>query len=228
MGRYLIRRFAELILTVFLIATATFFLLEAVPGDPLTQRADHLPEQTRTALYQRYGLDKPVMERYLITMKKMCKGDFGESFVYAGQTVTGLLKTKLPVSARLGIQQMLLGVTLGLLLGIVAAMKRGTFIDYLIVGLSVLLISVPHLIFGLLLQKVFAGNLRWFPTIGWPRGKGFVVWRMEVYCSSNSDRMFLLYCNLHETLKDLYAGCCKSGLRTDSRVKGLKQICNHS
>ena len=71
MGRYLIRRFAELILTVFLIATATFFLLEAVPGDPLTQRADHLPEQTRTALYQRYGLDKPVMERYLITMKKM-------------------------------------------------------------------------------------------------------------------------------------------------------------
>ena len=114
MGRYLIRRFAELILTVFLIATATFFLLEAVPGDPLTQRADHLPEQTRTALYQRYGLDKPVMERYLITMKKMCKGDFGESFVYAGQTVTGLLKTKLPVSARLGIQQMLLGVTLGL------------------------------------------------------------------------------------------------------------------
>ena len=166
MGRYLIRRFAELILTVFLIATATFFLLEAVPGDPLTQRADHLPEQTRTALYQRYGLDKPVMERYLITMK----------------TVTGLLKTKLPVSARLGIQQMLLGVTLGLLLGIVAAMKRGTFIDYLIVGLSVLLISVPHLIFGLLLQKVFAGNLRWFPTIGWPEGKDlwFGGWKYTV------------------------------------------------
>ena len=178
-----------------------------------------MPEQTRTALYQRYGLDKPVMERYLITMKKMCKGDFGESFVYAGQTVTGLLKTKLPVSARLGIQQMLLGVTLGLLLGIVAAMKRGTFIDYLIVGLSVLLISVPHLIFGLLLQKVFAGNLRLVSDNRMARGKGFVVWRMEVYCSSNSDRMFLLYCNLHETLKDLYAGCCKSGLRTDSRVK---------
>lgn len=83
MGRYLIRRFAELILTVFLIATATFFLLEAVPGDPLTQRADHLPEQTRTALYQRYGLDKPVMERYLITMKKCVRVILDESFVYA-------------------------------------------------------------------------------------------------------------------------------------------------
>ena len=170
MLRYTIRRFFELILTLFLIATATFFLLEAVPGDPLTERADHLPEASRAALYERYGLDKPIMERYVLTMKKMCMGDFGESFVYAGQTVTGLLKTRLPVSARLGIQQMLLGVTVGLLLGIAAAMKRGTWVDYAVVTLSVLFISIPHLIFGLLLQKLFAGTLRWLPTIGWPSG----------------------------------------------------------
>lgn len=170
MLRYTIRRFFELLLTLFLIATATFFLLEAVPGDPLTERADHLPEASRAALYERYGLDKPIMERYVLTMKKMCMGDFGESFVYAGQTVTGLLKTRLPVSARLGIQQMLLGVTVGLLLGIAAAMNRGTWVDYAVVTLSVLFISIPHLIFGLLLQKLFAGTLRWLPTIGWPSG----------------------------------------------------------
>lgn len=170
MLRYTIRRFFELLLTLFLIATATFFLLEAVPGDPLTERADHLPEASRAALYERYGLDKPIMERYVLTMKKMCMGDFGESFVYAGQTVTGLLKTRLPVSARLGIQQMLLGVTVGLLLGIAATMKRGTWVDYAVVTLSVLFISIPHLIFGLLLQKLFAGTLRWLPTIGWPSG----------------------------------------------------------
>lgn len=170
MLRYTIRRFFELLLTLFLIASATFFLLEAVPGDPLTERADHLPEASRAALYERYGLDKPIMERYALTMKKMCMGDFGESFVYAGQTVTGLLKTRLPVSARLGIQQMLLGVTVGLLLGIAAAMKRGTWVDYSVVTLSVLFISIPHLIFGLMLQKIFAGTLRWLPTIGWPSG----------------------------------------------------------
>lgn len=170
MLRYTIRRFFELLLTLFLIASATFFLLEAVPGDPLTERADHLPEASRAALYERYGLDKPIMERYALTMKKMCMGDFGESFVYAGQTVTGLLKTRLPVSARLGIQQMLLGVSVGLLLGIAAAMKRGTWVDYTVVTLSVLFISIPHLIFGLMLQKVFAGTLRWLPTIGWPSG----------------------------------------------------------
>lgn len=170
MAKYIIRRFFELVLTIFLIATATFFLLEAVPGDPLSERADKLPVQSREILYKRYGLDKPVMERYIITMKRMCQGNFGESFVYAGQTVSSLIRSRLPVSARLGLQQMILGVTLGLLLGIAAAMKRGTIIDYSVVGLSVLLISIPNLIFGLMLQKIFAGTLKWFPTIGWPEG----------------------------------------------------------
>lgn len=171
MAKYILRRFLEMVLTLFLIATATFFLLEAVPGDPLSQRADKLQPQARERLYERYGLDKPMMERYVLTMKDLCRGQFGESFVYAGQTVSGLIHDRLPVSARLGIQQMLLGVVVGLLLGILAAMKRGSLADYLVVGFSVLLISIPHLIFGLMLQKIFAGNLKWFPTIGWPAGK---------------------------------------------------------
>ena len=123
-----------------------------------------------------------MMERYVLTMKDMCRGNFGESFVYAGQTVSGLIHDRLPVSARLGLQQMLLGVTVGLLLGILAAMKRGTIADYLVVGLSVLLISIPHLIFGLMLQKIFAGSLKWFPTIGWPSGKDLWIggWKYTV------------------------------------------------
>lgn len=171
MVKYLMRRMAEMILTLFLIATATFFLLEAVPGDPLTERADKLSPTVKENLYKKYGLDKPMMERYVISMKGICVGDFGESFVYAGQTVQGLIKDRLPVSARLGVQQVVVGVTAGLLLGILAAIKRGTIADYMVIALSVLLISVPHLIFGLLLQKIFAGNLKMFPTIGWPTGK---------------------------------------------------------
>ncbi|MGE9882498.1 ABC transporter permease [Blautia obeum] len=171
MVKYILRRFVEMLLTLFIIATATFFLLEAIPGNPLSERADRLPEQSREALYAKYGLDKPVMERYVKQMSSMIKGNFGESIVYAGQTVSKLIRTRLPVSARLGLQQMILGVTVGLFLGILAAMKRGTIADYIVVGLSVLLISVPHLVFGLMLQKVFAGILGWFPIIGWPGGK---------------------------------------------------------
>ena len=107
----------------------------------------------------------------MITMKGICKGEFGESVVYAGQTVQKLIHDRLPVSARLGIQQVLVGITIGLLLGILAAMRRGSFWDYMVIALSVLLISIPNLIFGLMLQKIFAGNLKVLPTIGWPAGK---------------------------------------------------------
>ena len=106
-------------------------------------------------MYAKYGLDKPVMERYVITMKGLVHGDFGESIIYEGQTVQSIIKEKAPISARLGIQQMLLGVSLGLALGVLAAVKKGSFWDYLVVALSILLISVPNLVFALLLQQVF-------------------------------------------------------------------------
>ena len=143
MVKYTIRRFVEMLFTLFVIATGTFFLLAAVPGDALTARADKLPEKVRVNLYKRYGLDKPLLERYGITMKGMLKGDFGESVIYEGETVSNIIKTKGPVSARLGIQQMLLGVAFGLLLGILPATRKGTWIDYSIVFFSILLISVP-------------------------------------------------------------------------------------
>lgn len=182
MFKYTLRRCAEMLLTLFIIATATFFLLEAVPGDALAARAETLPEQTRINLYAKYGLDKPVMERYVITMKGLLVGDFGESIIYPGETVGEIIVEKLPASARLGMQQMIVGVTVGLLLGIIAAMKKGTWVDYFIVTFSIFMISVPHLIFGLTLQQIFAGTLKWFPVIGWPSGSEawFGGWKYTV------------------------------------------------
>lgn len=171
MWKYVLRRFGELLLALFLIATATFFLTAAAPGDPLISRTMALPEASREALYAKYGFDKPLLERYVMTMNNMLHGDFGESVVYEGQTLTSIIKEKLPVSARLGLQQMIFGVTVGLLLGVLAAVKRNTWIDRIIVIIAVLLISVPELVLGLLLQKYLAGTLGLFPVIGWPSGK---------------------------------------------------------
>lgn len=165
---YLFKRLLVMLFTLFIIATATFFLLAATPGDALSARVEKLPDVVAQRLYAKYGLDKPLMERYFITMKGLLVGDFGESIVYQGETVQSIIRQKGPVSARLGLQQMLLGVTIGLLLGILAAVKKGSFWDYFVVFLSILLISVPSLIFALMLQQVFAGKLGWFPVIGWP------------------------------------------------------------
>ena len=101
MIKYIFRRFLELLLALFLIATATFFLTAAAPGDPLVSRTMSLPQASRDAMYAKYGLDKPLMQRYVITMKGMLHGDFGESVVYEGQTLQDIIREKLPVSARL-------------------------------------------------------------------------------------------------------------------------------
>ena len=171
MLKYTIERFLAMILTLFIIATATFFLLQAVPGDPLVAKTERLSAEQRDRMYAKYGLDKPVMERYIITMKGFLVGDFGESITFPGQTVWSIAHEKLPISARLGIQQMLLGITVGLALGIIAAMKKGSWPDYVVITLSILLISIPNLVFGLMLQYLFAGGIwKVFPTIGWPSG----------------------------------------------------------
>lgn len=167
--KYTLKRLTVMVLTLFIISTATFFLLAATPGDALSARVERLPDHIAERLYAKYGLDKPVMERYVTTMKGILQGDFGESIIYQGETVQDIIVEKGPVSARLGLQQMILGVSLGLLLGVLAAVKKGTIVDHIVVGFSILMISVPTLVFALLLQQIFAGKLGWFPVIGWPK-----------------------------------------------------------
>ena len=125
MLQYTVKRFVIMLFTLFIIATATFFLLAAPPGDALSARVEKLPDSVAARMYAKYGLDKPVMERYVITMKGLVHGDFGESIIYEGQTVQSIIKEKAPISARLGIQQMLLGVSLGLALGVLGLSRRG-------------------------------------------------------------------------------------------------------
>ena len=90
MLQYTVKRFVIMLFTLFIIATATFFLLAATPGDALSARVEKLPDSVAARMYAKYGLDKPVMERYVITMKGLVHGDFGESIIYEGQTVQSI------------------------------------------------------------------------------------------------------------------------------------------
>ena len=169
---YAITRFIMMLATLWVVATATFFLLAAVPGDALTERTARLPDDVAARIYARYGLDKPVLERYLITMNGILHGDFGESIVHQDQTIQSVLREKGPVSAQLGLQQVALGVGAGLALGVVATVKKGRWPDYLVIIVSILLVSIPTMVFALFIQKVFAGDLGWFPVIGWDSHAG--------------------------------------------------------
>lgn len=172
MGKFLLRRFLYMILTLFLVFTGTFFALASIPGNALTAKIIKLPKAAQERVIEKYGYDKPVMERYVVTLKNALHGDFGESIVKSGDTVQKILTTRLPATIRLNSQQIVLGVLIGIMLGIIAAMKRGGPVDYGILIFCMFVTSVPSLVIALVLQLYCAGDAGLFhlPIIGWPKG----------------------------------------------------------
>jgi oligopeptide transport system permease protein len=167
----ILKKLGRLLLTLWIVITASFFLLAVAPGDALQEKVERMPEAARVQLYKNYGLDKPILERYFITMKGVVKGDFGQSITYPNQTVQKIISTKGPVSLRLAIQALVFGLSIGILLGIFAAIKKDTALDRFVLGSSVVLTAFPSLILAILLQRYLGGVLGWFPVIGWPKGK---------------------------------------------------------
>ncbi len=158
-----------MIITLFIIATLTFFLMNAIPGDPFSLERD-TPKVIRDALNQKYGLDKPVLERYITYMGQLLQGDFGMSMKFKGQSVAGKVARTMPVSAVVGLGGVLLGVAIGVVFGIIAALKNGKTFDYLVIVVAIIGVSVPNFVFATLFQRLFAVDLRWLPVAGY---KGF-------------------------------------------------------
>ena len=110
MAKFIVKRIGYMLVTLFIVVTATFFLMHSIPGDPLAHMARNLPEQTRANYYEKYGLDKSTSEQYLIFMKNLVsKGDLGESLRYPGREVTDTLLTNASVSAQPGGMALLVG-----------------------------------------------------------------------------------------------------------------------
>ncbi len=133
-----------------------------------------LPE-IRANMEAKYGLDKPLFEQYITYMNNLLHGDFGISFKYKGRSVNEIIATGFPVSAALGLSACAVGLILGIIFGILAAVKRGKWPDYLVIIISILGVSVPAFVFGSLFQYVFAVKLKWFPVAGWGTFAAFVL-----------------------------------------------------
>lgn len=168
MGRYIMGRMGYMLLVLWIVTTATFFLMHAIPGDPLSFMAKNLPEQTQKNYYAKYGLDQPVYVQYMKFIKAaVLNGDLGESLRYPGRSVTESIKKYSVVSGKLGVQALGLGFSIGIILGIIAALYRNKWPDYLVMFIAILGITVPVFVTAAVLQYVFTVELEWFPTTGW-------------------------------------------------------------
>jgi oligopeptide transport system permease protein len=171
MLKFILKRFGYMLVTIWIVITITFMLMHAMPGDPLSALARKLPPQTRENYYEKYGLNKSVPEQYVIYLKNIVtKGNFGESLQYPGRTVVATIAKNAPTSARIGIQAIFIGFTIGVTLGITAAFKRSTWSDYTIMFFALLGVSIPSFVFAALLQYIFGVKLHLFPITGWAKG----------------------------------------------------------
>lgn len=166
MLRYTLKRFLSMLVTLFLVATVTFFLMHAVPGQPF-ELTRETPDSVRQALEAKLGLDKPLIEQYFIYMRNLLRGDFGISMKYKGQSVIGEVTSGMPISAVIGFGGVLVGCIIGAVLGAVAALKNKGAVDYIVIILAILGVSVPNFVFGSLIQRYFAVEWKLFPIQGW-------------------------------------------------------------
>jgi len=162
MVRYILNRVLVAILTMFVLATATFFLLRLVPGDPFA--GPKVVPEVKERLRIHYGLDKPLAEQYIIYMGNILRGDFGYSLAKRGHKVNKVIKDAFPASLDLGIRAMIIAIIFGIFFGIIAALNRGKPLDYFTVILVLIGISVPSFVVAALLQYFFGVYLKILPV----------------------------------------------------------------
>lgn len=155
-----------MILTIFVVITITFIIMQFLPGSPY-QNEDKLSDDQIAALNKKYGFDKPVAIQYVQYIGNVAKGDLGNSFQFGGRPVTKIIWDRLAVSATLGIESIIVGLFFGILLGVIAALRQGSVADYTAVIIAVLGISVPSFLLAVLLQFSLGIKLNWFPVAYW-------------------------------------------------------------
>ncbi len=162
MLKYTLKRLANALVVLFIIATATWFLMQLLPGSPI-QNAEKLSNEQEAQVEAQYDLDKPLVVQYALYIAKMATGDLGNSYLYAGKPVTDVIFERLPVSAFLGAQAILVGLVVGLLLGVVGALRQNSLWDSGTAFLAVLGVSVPDFVLGPLAQYWLGLKLGIFP-----------------------------------------------------------------
>lgn len=165
MFKYILKRFIILLITLWVVITLSFFLMQIMPGTPYNN--PRLTDEMIALMNKQYGLDKPVWQQYLKYLFDILHGNFGTSYQSVNQPVARMLAQRLGVSIQLGIQALVVGIAGGLLVGAISARNKNNKIDGSLSVLSTLGISVPSFIIGLLLLDYLGFKWELLPLSGW-------------------------------------------------------------
>ena len=176
MFKYILKRLGYMAVTLFLVLTVNFLLLQLLPGSPFD--GEKKTEAQIAILEEKYGMNDPIPVQYARYLKGVFQGDFGTSFKLQNQEVTDLVLTRIPYTIKPGALALLIGIIIGITLGAVAAMKRNSWADHMITIISVLGVSIPSFVLAAFLQSFICTKLGWLPVIYQPADemRGVTMW----------------------------------------------------
>ncbi|GGB34538.1 peptide ABC transporter permease [Oceanisphaera marina] len=169
MIRFIIKRLLEAIPTLLVLITISFFMMRFAPGNPFSSERS-LPPEVLANIEAKYGFDKPVIEQYFGYLGNLLQGDLGPSFKYKDFSVNELVAQALPVSAEIGLYAFFGAVLFGVTLGIIAALKQNSWLDYLTMSTAMVGVVIPSFVLAPILVLIFAITLKWLPAGGWNDG----------------------------------------------------------
>ncbi len=170
MVQYTLNRLFWLIPTILAMSIIVFVVAHNKPGSPLdpsAQGRNSLSDEQMANLRAKYGLDKPLWVQYKNFVLNALRGDFGTSFIYKTRSVRDIIGETFPTSLQLGTLALVIAITLGVTLGVLAAVNQNGPLDYFSIGVAVLGTSLPNFVIAIFLVLIFSLKLKWLPTIGW-------------------------------------------------------------
>lgn len=174
MIKYILKRLGISVVTIFIVITATFFLMRLMPGGPFDGEKP-LPPEIKASLEAKYGLDKSLGEQYSMYLKDLLKGDLGPSMKYKGREVQEIIGYSFPASAKLGGVAVAISLIFGILLGIIAALKYNKWPDSVCMVLATLGVTLPSFVIATLLMYVFGVKLSLVPITGLDSLKSYIL-----------------------------------------------------
>jgi len=178
MSRYLLKRIFGALIVMWAVATLVFFMLRAVPGDPLAAMLFDVGDpEAAEVLRVKYGLDKPVYVQYGKWLSRVLQGDLGNSIYGSRISVSRIVSEALPRTLSLAGLSFVIALSIAVPAGLISAIKRHSSLDHAVTFVAFLGLSMPDFWLGILLIIVFAANLHWLPAIGYaPLSEGFWPW----------------------------------------------------
>ena len=213
MVKYVLKRILMCIVTIWAVVTIVFFLVRLMPGGPF--EGEKITAEMKEVLNEKYGLDKPMGEQYVIYMKNLVQGDFGQSMKYKGREVIDTIKNGFPKSAQVGIISIIVSVVLGILLGIIAALKANKWPDRVCMLIATLGVTIPSFVIGSLLIFVFSTKLKLLPITGLSSWKNYI---MPVIALSGSSMAFITRLTRNKLMDVLQSDYIRT-----ARAKGLSK-----